>query len=127
MRNILLGGLLLLLVSSCKKNAVGEQQYRHWLVESVAGGGTINVNDTLPLTVFWPYSNGCDLVDKFEENRKSSVIYIKAMGYNRGGICTMDAGIKATSYKFVAPSAGTYELRFLRPDSSFIAHTVQVQ
>lgn len=111
---------------SCKKSGEPVVLYTQWTVTSVAGEHATLRNQSLPITVYWPYSSGCDVVDKFEEERQGNIILVKTFGYVRGGVCTMDAGIKSTVYHFTPVSKGTYELRFLNIDHTYISHSVIV-
>ena len=112
------------LIISCNKS--DEVIFVHWNVTKVEGPATGNVNQPVALTVYWPYGSGCDVLDKFEETKGGNIIYIKAYGHTTSGICTMDAGIKTKIYNFLSASAGTFELRFVNPDNTFISHTIVI-
>jgi hypothetical protein len=115
------------LALSCNKNNDSEKSLRQWQILKVEGSSNGSINQVAGITVYWPYTSGsCDFLSKFEESRQGSIITVKAMGYSTGGICTMDAGIKKKIYEFISASAGTFEIRFLNPDNSFIAHTVVI-
>jgi hypothetical protein len=116
-----------LLIISCNKNNDKEVILVHWNVTKVEGPASGNVNQTVALTVSWPYGSGsCDVLDKFEETKQGNIIYIKAYGHTTSGICTMDAGIKTKTYNFRSASAGTFELRFVNRDNTFISHTIVI-
>ena len=113
------------LIISCNKS--DEVIFVHWYVTKVEGPATGNVNQAVALTVYWPYGSGsCDVLDKFEETKEGNIIYIKAYGHTRSTICTLDAGIKTKTYNFLSASAGTFELRFVNPDNTFISHTIVI-
>jgi hypothetical protein len=115
-----------LFVLSCNKPD-NEIIFIHWNVTKVEGPATGNINQTVALTVSWPYGSGsCDVLDKFEETKQGNIIYIKAYGHTTSGICTMDAGIKTKTYNFLSASAGTFELRFVNRDNTFISHTIVI-
>jgi hypothetical protein len=112
---------------SCKKNNDSEIIYATWPMTKVEGSNTGSINQSIPLTVYWPYASGsCDILDKFEEVREGNIIYVKALGHSASGICTTDAGIKTKTYNFFSTKAGTFELRFVNKDNSFILHTVTI-
>ena len=122
MQRILFAIFTLLIVCCNKKNEV---TFSHWNVTKVEGPAAGNANQAIALTVYWPYGSGsCDVLDKFEETREGSIIYIKAYGHVTSGICTMDAGIKTKIYNFFSASTGTFELRFVNRDNTFISHTI---
>ena len=115
------------LIISCNKNNDSEITLLHWTVIKVEGPATGNVNQPVALTVYWPYGSGsCDVLDKFEETKEGNIIYIKAYGHIKGGVCTADAGIKTKIYNFLSASAGTFELRFVNSDNTFISHIIVI-
>jgi hypothetical protein len=119
--------LIVLLVISCKKNNDTDNKFRHWPVVKVEGASNGTKNQVIPITVYWPYTSGsCDVLSKFETSRKGSIIEIIALGYSSGGICTMDTGIKTKIYEFTSSSAGTFELRFMNRDNTYLSHTVVI-
>ena len=114
-----------LLIISCNKN--DDVIFVHWNITKVEGPGTGNINQQIALTVYWPYGSGsCDVLDKFVETKQGNIIYIKAYGHTTSGICTADAGIKTKIYDFLSASAGTFELRFVNRDNTFISHTIVI-
>lgn len=126
MRQIVLA-FVFLLVTSCKKNTDTvnpDIKLSQWLITKVEGAATGNKNETIALTVYWPYSSGCDVLYQFEETRQTNIVIIKALGYSASGICTADAGIKTKIYNFSSSKAGTFELRFLNRNNTFITHTI---
>ena len=111
------------LIISCHKG--DEEIFVHWNVTKVEGPATGKINQSVAVTIYWPYGSGsCDVLDKFEETKEGNIIYIKAYGHTTSGICTMDAGIKTKIYNFLSASAGTFELRFVNPDNTFISHII---
>ncbi len=119
--------IIALLFNSCKKENAEDINYTHWPVVQVDGVQQATIGQNITLTVHWPYSSGCDIVDKFETKKLGSVYSIKTLGYYEDKICTQDAGIKTITYLFSATSAGTYDLNFENPDGSVITHTILVQ
>ena len=119
--------LIVFFTFSCNKNNDRDKTLTQRQMEKVEGPASGNINQTLPLTVYWYSTSGsCDVLEKFEETKQGSVLFIQAFGFLNGGICTMDAPIKTKTYNFISTSAGTFELRFLNKDSSYIAHTVTI-
>ncbi len=118
--------MLVLTFMACKKDAPGPD-YRHWSVIEVDGAQQASIGETVSLLVSWPYSSGCDVMDKFLTKKEAMLFTITALGYTEDAICTQDAGIKTKEYSFVATSAGSYTLEFLNPDGSVITHVILVQ
>jgi len=124
---LFLFALFTLLIISCNKPNDNEVIFIHWTVTQVEGPTSGNINQTVALIVYWPYGSGsCDVLDKFVETKQGNIIYIKAYGHTTSGICTMDAGIKTKTYNFLSASPGTFELRFVNPDNTFILHTIVI-
>lgn len=119
--------VITLLIASCKKTDPVYPDYTHWPVVEVDGSQQATVAQPVSLIVSWPYSSGCDVMDKFETKKLGNIYSIKALGYYNDVICTQDAGIKTREYIFQAAAAGTYELNFENPDGSVITHTILVQ
>jgi len=123
--------LFLLAISSllsCKKDSQDNTFIQHDM-SAVSGPASGAVNEAVVLTVSYPYSNGCDVIDKFEQETNGSIVSIKAYSkpVPKNAVCTQDTGTKTTSYNFVSSTTGTFELRFFNRDGSFISHTIVVQ
>ena len=126
MRQIIFTFLILATISCNKKND-SNVSLTQWNITKVEGSSTGNVNQSLALIVYWPYSSGCDILDNFQETKQANVIFVKAYGHTAsGGICTDDAGIKTKIYNFTSATAGTFELRFINRDNSFISHFITI-
>lgn len=109
---------------SCKKEETQDPVYFQRIITKVEGDTTGTVNQVIDITVYWPFSSGCDILDRFEEQRTGSTLTIKAIGHFYNGVCTQDAGIKTRIYKFSSSVKGNFELRFYNPDNTFITHRV---
>ncbi len=117
---------ILSIVLGCSKNNEIKKQYQHWDVVSVSGASTGVVNETINITVNWPYTNGCQMVDKFESIQEGFNYTIKAFGYSSGDVCTQDVGIKSTMYTFNPLKIGVYNLRFVIRNNTVIQHTITI-
>jgi hypothetical protein len=115
--------LLLILVVSCNKE---KQDFEQWNIIKVEGPATGTIHQALELKVYWPYSSGCDVVDRFEEFIEGNIINVKAYGHTANGICTADAGVKNKIYTFIPASSGIFEFRFSNKDNSIISHVVVI-
>ena len=116
-----------LVTISCTKKTDPNISFIQWNMTIVEGGLTGRANQSLALTVYWPYTSGsCDVLDNFEETKQGNIISIKAYGHSNGGICTDDAGIKTKIYNFISATSGTFELRFINKDNSFISRFITI-
>jgi hypothetical protein len=112
---------------SCKKNEAPLPDYTHWPVVDVSGDQQASVGENIRITVSWPYSSGCDVLEKFNTKKEGNLYIITALGYYTNTICTQDVGIKTKEYIFSVNYPGTYDLDFVNPDGTVITHTVIVQ
>jgi len=126
MRLLLIASFVICMVACKKEENVPADPERQWIVVKVQGDTTAAVNAAVPITVFWPYSNGCNLVNRFSEEKSASNIDIKAFGHVGTGICTQDAGVKTVVYNFKSSVTGSFTLRFFSPDGSIIVHRVSI-
>jgi hypothetical protein len=76
--------------------------------------------------VYWPYTSGCDVVEKFEVNIDANIIWVKAFGYYNNMVCTKDVGIKTKNFSIIPSSKGIFKIRFVNKDNSYIYHTLSV-
>jgi len=122
-RIIIIGLTIVGFIGCSKENKDNNIIYSAWPIAKVEGATTGTINQPIPITVSWPYSSGCDLVDKFAESNAGNTVTITTLGYKSKGICTMDTGIKTIIYNFTTKKSGVYELKFVNHDS-FITHVV---
>ena len=125
---ILLAGFAMLGMIACKKDPVftAEEQYN---ILSVSGPPTGLINTDVDVAVTHPYSNGCDYLGRFEETKNGNIVSIKAYSkpVPKNSACTQDAGTRTMIYKFKSTTAGSYELRFMNRDGSFVNHAITIQ
>lgn len=131
MKPITLVAILLLCLFgtvACKKDTVVPSEKVHE-ISSVSGPTTASVNTSITLTVTYPYSNGCDFIERFTESRSGNTVTLKAVTkpVRSDAVCTQDAGLRTIAYPFTASATGTYLLRFLKSDGSSIDHSITVQ
>ena len=124
---ILLTGFLFFGLIACKKENVTNEQLHD--ITSVTGSATGTVNTDVILMVTYPYINGCDFIERFEESKEGNVITVKGITKPVGKdvVCTQDVGTRTIEYKFKASTAGTYELRFRKLDNTTVNHTIVIQ
>jgi hypothetical protein len=107
------------------KDKNNDNVYSSWPIIKVDGATRCTINQSIPITVSWPFTSGCDLVDKFAESSNGNTLTITTLGYTVKAYCTMDAGVKTIVYNFKPTKAGVYELKFVNNDS-FIPHVVTI-
>ena len=91
------------------------------------GANTALVNQEVVLTVSFGCFNGCGQFGNFEETTTGNTSTINVNAKYEGCICTQDAPIRTTLYKFKKSQTGTYELKFWQGASSYLTYTIIVQ
>jgi len=124
---LLVAGFLFFSLMACKKEKLPNGELHD--ITSVAGPTTGAVNTDIVLTVTYPFRDGCDAIERFEESRWGKTVTIKGITkpVDKGAFCTQNAGLRTMEYKFKASTTGTYELRFLKPDNTTVNHTIAIQ
>ena len=118
-------GLILILFVSCKKSSSDTSV--QWNMSRVVGDTTCKIDQTIFLTVDYPTSSSCDIFDRFENTTQDHYFSFKAFGHTETSkFCTEAAIEKSVEVKFTPVSAGSYELRFINKDDSYISHTITV-
>lgn len=85
------------------------------------------VNQEIILTVSFGCYNGCGQFGSFDEVISGNATTITVNAKYEGCICTQDAPIRQTTYKFKKSQAGTFDLKFLQAENTYLIHTITVQ
>ncbi|HEY9168138.1 MAG TPA: hypothetical protein VIN72_01470 [Lutibacter sp.] len=86
-------------------------------VNSVDSG---TVNESINIEVKFGVSNGCGGFGKFIETKNGNTRTIEVEAKYTGCICTQNAPIITTNYKFITNKAGNYELNFKSSPTEYI-------
>ena len=120
-------GLILILLVSCTKSSSEHYTSVQWNMNRVEGDTTCKIDQTIILTVYYPTSSSCDIFDRFENTTQDHFFSYKAYGHTETSkFCTEAAIEKSVEVKFTPVSAGSYELRFINKDNSYISHSITV-
>lgn len=128
-KNIVILFSFALLLLSFKKNKENSNclSYTNAAVTNIAGPNTAFVNQEIVLTISFQCTNGCGQFGSFEETSLGNNINITVKAKYEGCICTQDFPIRTTQYKFKKSQSGSFELRFLQSNNSYLSHTIVVQ
>lgn len=96
-------------------------------VIKIEGAGTALVNEEVILTVSFGCSNGCGQFGSFAEAITGNTTTITVNARYAGCICTQDAPIRKTLYKFKKSQAGIFDLKFFQTENTYLTHTIVVQ
>lgn len=119
----------IILLFGCDKQQENDSclSYTKAPVINIVGAHTALVNQEVFLTVSFGCYNGCGQFGDFEETIAGNTSTIRVNAKYEGCICTQDAPTRITSYKFKKSQTGTYELKFLQGENSYLTHTINVQ
>lgn len=121
---ILISTITLGLFLSCNKNN-GEKE-NECIINKTAYVTSVNsptsgvVNQSIIFKVNFGVNNGCGGFGKFIETVNGTSRIIEVEAKYEGCICTQDAPGRTADYKFIANTAGNYELKFKSGPSEFI-------
>lgn len=120
-------GLILILLISCRKSITEADKSVQLNMNRVEGDTIGKVDQTIILTVYYPTSSSCDVFDRFENTTQAHFFSYKAYGHTEtSNFCTEAAIEKSVQVKFIAISVGSYELRFINKDNSYITHIITI-
>ena len=96
-------------------------------VTKIEGATTASVNQELNLTISFICFNGCGQFGNVEETISGNTTTIVVNAKYAGCICTQDVPTRTTLYKFKKVQVGTYQLKFLQTENTYLTHTIIVQ
>ncbi|HMT73224.1 MAG TPA: hypothetical protein PKA77_04110 [Chitinophagaceae bacterium] len=96
-------------------------------VTKIEGSNSALVNQEIILTVSFGCYNGCGQFGSFDEVISGNATTITVNTKYEGCVCTQDAPIRQASYKFKKSQAGTFDLKFLQAENTYLIHTITVQ
>ena len=96
-------------------------------VTKIEGANSALVNQEIILTVSFGCYNGCGQFGNFDEVFSGNSTTIAVNAKYEGCICTQDAPIRQTTYKFKKSQTGTFDLKFLKTENTYLTHTIIVQ
>lgn len=119
----------ILTLFSCSNDDEKEEcvEYNKEFVTEVSGPSSANVNETVSFEVKFGVHNGCGGFDEFIESGTefNKIIQVKAI--YKGCICTQNAPIRTTIYKFIPSKPGNYTLNFRKSNDDFIVKKITVE
>jgi hypothetical protein len=96
-------------------------------VTKIEGANSVLVNQEIILTVSFGCYNGCGQFGNFDEEISGNTTTLTVNAKYEGCICTQDAPIRQTTYKFKKSQKGTFNLQFLQTGNTYMTHTITVQ
>ena len=128
-KNIVILFSFALLLISCKKNKENSNclSYTNAAVTNIAGPNTALVNQEIVLAISFQCTNGCGQFGSFEETTTGNIIQVTVRAKYEGCVCTQDIPTRTTQYKFKKSQSGSFELRFLQTNNSYLSHTIVVK
>ena len=96
-------------------------------VTKIEGANSALVNQEIILIVSFGCYSGCGQFGNFNEVISGNTTTISVNAKYEGCICTQDAPIRQTTYKFKKSQTGTFDLKFLQTENTYLTHTIIVQ
>ena len=122
---IILAILTVFMLSSCNKdNCIEHKQSPVVFTNTPA---TAEKNKSIPINVSFQCYNGCGQFDAFEESVLGDTLKIKVIAKHEGCVCTENLPLREAVYSFQRAESGTYFLKFLKTDNTYLTDTIVVQ
>lgn len=97
-------------------------------ISSSVGPKEGSKNQKNKFTVNWGSPDSCGETDHFSDKKNGNVIEIKTYGFRKNGVGCLDMPTQKTGdYYFKTSREGTYILKFINLDESFIADTIVIK
>lgn len=84
----------------------------------------VDTDGSYPIKVDFRVMNGCGNFGSFEESTEGNTTAIKVIAKYEGCICTQDLPLREVTYTFEPTAPGTYTLKFMTADDTFITETI---
>ena len=119
----------IILLTSCAKKQEDEKciSTDKAPVTKIEGATTASANQEVNLTISFTCFNGCGQFGNVEETIAGNTTTIIVNAKYTGCICTQDVPTRTTLYKFKKVQVGTYQLKFLQTENTYLTHTIIVQ
>jgi hypothetical protein len=121
---LILSGTLSL--SSCEKEEVKNSDIVKSAIIKAEGPTSGTVGQEIALQITLQGNNGCAVSGELQESADGNTRTIKGTVTYKGEICHQALVSVTKIYTFKANTAGTYNLKFVKADDTFISHTIIV-
>lgn len=101
--------------------------YEQAFVSKVEGSSNGQINQEISLQVYFGCNNGCAQFGNFEENISGNTRTIIVNARYEGCFCIQIAPTLIETYKFKTSQAGTYYLKFLQRNNTYLTDTLTIQ
>ncbi|MBI3719288.1 MAG: hypothetical protein HY252_11950 [Sphingobacteriales bacterium] len=120
--------LIIVYLSGCeKKDNTRCLSYKKAGVTKIEGPTTGFVNQDIDLIISFGCISGCGQFGNFEQISNGDTTTINVIAKYEGCICTQEAPTRQTTYKFKATQPGTYYLKFLQVERTYLTDTIRIQ
>ncbi len=116
------------LLTSCCDSKTNDEQCVSFVPEGIDAVTLIPTTDMTgaAFNVAFYVNNGCGNFGSFEEIVNGNSITIKVIAKYEGCVCTDDIPLRESVYTFTSNTSGTYLLKFIKADGTFITETVVI-
>lgn len=113
-------------LSRCDKDEVPNPGLDKSVITNVEGPASGKIGQEIIFEVTLQGYNGCAISGELQENIDGTTRIIKGKVIYHGEACYQALVSIVKTYTFKASATGTYELKFLKVDNTFITHTINV-
>ena len=95
-------------------------------IVSAIGPNKTGVNQPIVFAVGYTLGSDCGKLNEVVAATNGNIVQVGVTGTYTGCACNTTTTVSQTTYQFLAPTAGTYYVRFLTGNNTFITDTVVV-
>lgn len=129
MKKIIFFFLLLFVFSSCKKEKDCSEKTTEltFFATDAVMPSTAKIGETVPMNIYYDYNKGCEVFGSVNESANAFDVSISLSGNKNECACSSTLTSTSTTYNAKFHSSGTYSVKFLKADGSFISKTIVIQ
>lgn len=114
-------------LGSCGKDLRTFPENESSAITMIEGPTTVKAGEELLVKVTLQGNNGCAVSGELKEIADGNLRTVAGKVHYKGEMCTQALVYLVVDYRFKASSPGTYELKFLKADKTFLTHTIEVE
>ncbi|MGB4399963.1 MAG: hypothetical protein WBJ10_11380 [Daejeonella sp.] len=126
--NIMISATLITLsgVGGCNKDSGTIAANEISAITEIEGPTTARVGEEQLFKVTLQGNNGCAVSGELKEIADGNLRTVAGKVHYKGEMCTQAIVYLVVDYRFKTSRPGTYELKFLKADKTFLTHTIKV-
>ena len=118
--------IALLALGSCDKDSGTFSDNESSAITKIEGPTTSKAGEELLVKVTLQGNNGCAISGELKEIANGNLRTVAGKVNYKGEVCTQALVYLVVNYSFKTSTPGTYELKFLKADKTYLNHTIKV-